>query len=317
ALIADYDTTSVVLRTVGSELHATIHEITDVPADEGGFVEVSWYASTLDDPAEPDPITSYEVQRFETAWEPVVTAPALGEPLYSATISTPDILTLGEPEPWSYYRILARTATPGVFYSSPSDSGYSLDNLAPPPPLLVLTEDLESRVLSWSNPGVADLGFTCLYRIDALGVLPDTLLVCTAETSWIESHQFYYNYYAQAVDIHGNIGDSSDVVEYVYPTGVAGSLPTVPVLAQNYPNPFNPSTLIRFDLPRRMEVRLGVYGLDGKRVATIISGTLDAGPHECYWKGRDKADRDVAAGVYFLRLEAGGFIRTRSMTLLK
>jgi len=113
------------------------------------------------------------------------------------------------------------------------------------------------------------------------------------------------------------VGDSSDVVEYVYPTGVAESLPTVPRLAQNYPNPFNPRTMIHFDLPRRMTARLVVYGLDGKRVRTIASGWLDQGPHDFYWHGKDQTGREVSAGVYFFRLEAGSFSQTRSMTLLK
>jgi hypothetical protein len=47
--------------------------------------------------------------------------------------------------------------------------------------------------------------------------------LCTAESSWTESYQFFFNYYAQAVDIHGNIGNSSNVVEYVYPTIISGT----------------------------------------------------------------------------------------------
>ena len=317
ALIADYGTASVILRVVGSELHATIHEIADVPGDEGGFVEISWYASALDDPAEPIPVTSYEVQRFEAAWELLDTVPAQGDPLYSATLATDDILTLGEPEPWSYYRILARTATPGVFYSSPSDSGYSIDDLPPPPPILVLTEDTESRVLSWSNPGVADLGVTCLYRGESPGFQADSLLVCTPDTSWTESHQFFYYYFAQAVDIHGNIGDYSNEEKYVYPSGIGDVPPPSLLLAQNCPNPFNPRTLIRFELPRELEVRLTIFGLDGKRVRTLVSGTLASGSHDYYWQGRDAAGREVAAGVYFYRLEAGGYTQTRRMVLVK
>ena len=317
ALIAEYDTASVVLRVVGSELHATIQDVADVPGDEGGFVDISWYASSLDDPGEPDPVTAYEVQRFEAGWTPVDTLAAQGVPLYSTIVATGDILTLNDPEPWSYYRIVARTATPGVFYSSPSDSGYSIDNLAPPPPILVLTEDLESRVLSWSNPGVSDLAHTCLYRGESPGFQADSLMVCTADTSWTENHKFYYYYFAQAVDIHGNVGAYRNEDSCVYPSGVAIPPPAQPLLAQNYPNPFNPRTLIRFSLPARQEARLIVYGVNGRRVAILAAGLLEPGHHDYYWYGKDQAGREVAAGVYLVRLETGGFTQTRSMVFLK
>jgi hypothetical protein len=204
-----------------------------------------------------------------------------------------------------------------LFHFSPPDSGFSIDNIPPPPPQLVLTEDLDSRVLSWTNPGVDDLDVSCLYRKDELGSLPDTLLVCTDGTSWVETHQFYYSYYAQAVDIHGNAGGFSNQVEYEYPTPVNDALPAVPRLSANVPNPFNPGTRISFTLPRAMEARLAIYSLDGKIVTTLASGYLEAGAHEFSWNGRDRANRIVPAGVYFYQLGSGGFKETRSMTLLK
>ncbi len=83
-------------------------------------------------------------------------------------------------------------------------------------------------------------------------------------------------------------------------------------LAQNYPNPFNPMTRIRFDLPQAARVRLVVYDLLGRRVAVAIDETLPAGR---YVHRFDAAD--LASGVYLYRLEAGAFIRTRAMHVLK
>jgi hypothetical protein len=317
-LLVDYRDEAIVLQASGSEVHATIHAVADVPDDQGGFVEVSWYASTLDDPGGTDPVTEYEIQEFDAAWQAVGTVPATGAPFYSAEVPTGIVLVLGEDEPWGYYRILARAGAPGVFYSSPSDSGYSVDNLPPPPPLLVLLEDTEGRTLTWSNPGVPDLAHTCLYRIDALGVLADSLMTCTSDTAWTETHQFFYDYYCRAVDVHGNVGGASDVVEHLYPTDAAVA-PAIPLgLAQNFPNPFNPATTIRYGLSSRQEVRLDVFDVSGRRVRTLVGGkTREAGLHAVVFDGRDDAGRSLASGTYFYRLQADARTATRRMILIK
>ena len=84
-----------------------------------------------------------------------------------------------------------------------------------------------------------------------------------------------------------------------------------------YPNPFNPSTTIRFSIPGKMPVRLEVYGMDGRRVAVLVDETLDVGPHEAVWLGRDDTGRQVASGVYFSKLLAGSQSQVRKMTLMK
>lgn len=85
----------------------------------------------------------------------------------------------------------------------------------------------------------------------------------------------------------------------------------------NVPNPFNPSTTIRFELPRRGDVRLSVYDLSGRLVTVLTEGRHGPGEHEVVWMGRDTRGAPVASGVYFCRMEAGGFSRTTKMVLLK
>lgn len=72
------------------------------------------------------------------------------------------------------------------------------------------------------------------------------------------------------------------------------------------PNPLRVETRIGFDLDRTESVRLAVYDACGRRVATIATGELDAGRHERSWAGVDDAGSRVAAGSYFVALEAGG-----------
>ncbi len=91
---------------------------------------------------------------------------------------------------------------------------------------------------------------------------------------------------------------------------------TVPesfTLEQNYPNPFNPETTIRFALPKPEAVRLTVYDLLGREVATLIDGQmLSAGTHAVSFEANG-----LASGLYLYRIEAGSFLQTRQMTLLK
>ncbi len=97
----------------------------------------------------------------------------------------------------------------------------------------------------------------------------------------------------------------------------ADNAPAVLALKGNVPNPFNPTTTIHFDLPKSTDVRLSVYELSGRRVASLVSGTMDAGSHQVVWTGKDDTGRSVASGVYFYRLEAEQKVLTRKMVLLK
>ena len=83
-------------------------------------------------------------------------------------------------------------------------------------------------------------------------------------------------------------------------------------LFQNQPNPFNPLTTIGYALPEAGDVRLTIYTVTGQRVAILVSGYQAAGRYEVVWDGSLFAD-----GVYFYRLEAGAFVETRRMLLLK
>ncbi len=94
-------------------------------------------------------------------------------------------------------------------------------------------------------------------------------------------------------------------------------IPTEFALYQNYPNPFNPSTLIRFDLPQKSTVKLQVYDILGRPVRTLVSGELEAGAHSVQWDGRNDRGERVGTGIYFYRLEAGTYVKTMKMMLVK
>jgi polyhydroxybutyrate depolymerase len=83
-------------------------------------------------------------------------------------------------------------------------------------------------------------------------------------------------------------------------------------LSQNYPNPFNPTTTIRCGLPHRSHVLLAVYNTLGQKVVDLVNGDMDPGYHEVQFDGRN-----FASGVYFCRLQAGDFVMTKELILLR
>lgn len=83
------------------------------------------------------------------------------------------------------------------------------------------------------------------------------------------------------------------------------------------PNPFNPLTTIRFDLATAGAVRLAVFDVCGRRVRTLLDGSLAPGSHAVDWDGRDEDGRDMGSGVYLARLECGGRTSVARMGLVR
>ncbi len=94
--------------------------------------------------------------------------------------------------------------------------------------------------------------------------------------------------------------------------GTEGYLPTSFSLDQNYPNPFNARTEIMFAIPEAANVDLTVYNTLGQKVATLVSGKMDAGYHKVNWNASS-----ISSGIYFYKLTAGDQTEVREMTLIK
>lgn len=98
---------------------------------------------------------------------------------------------------------------------------------------------------------------------------------------------------------------------------ITGTTPSAYALNQNYPNPFNPSTTIRFQLPQEQKVKLQIFDITGALVKTLLQEAISAGTKEVVWDGTNQTGVKVASGMYLYRLEAGSFVATKKLVLLK
>lgn len=110
--------------------------------------------------------------------------------------------------------------------------------------------------------------------------------------------------------------DSSYYVEFVYSSvsdiQAKDIIPTKYAIDQNYPNPFNPRTTIRYQLPSASQVELTVFNLLGQKVTTLVSEKQKAGNYKVQWNASS-----FPSGVYFYRIQAGDFVQTKRMLLIK
>ncbi len=118
------------------------------------------------------------------------------------------------------------------------------------------------------------------------------------------------------VDI-GNDGTIDDTLSLINQlTGLGNDqgsvLPTEFRLEQNFPNPFNPTTTIQYSLPQRSNVTLKVYDVLGNEVATLVNEEKGRGIYSVNFDASQ-----LASGIYFYHLQAGFYVQTRKMILIK
>ena len=88
-------------------------------------------------------------------------------------------------------------------------------------------------------------------------------------------------------------------------------------LHQNYPNPFNPTTTLKYDLPKDAMVNITIYDMMGREVKALINQTQDAGYKSVIWDATNDYGKPVSAGIYLYQIQAGEYMQTKKMVLLK
>jgi uncharacterized lipoprotein YddW (UPF0748 family) len=156
----------------------------------------------------------------------------------------------------------------------------------------------------------ADLSQKGWYRLGTLFLPAGRRTVLKLDNAGLEPGRYLVT---DAVMIMINRKLSPDVVVEVRPEEPPGGFFAESFrLAGNYPNPFNPETVIRYDLPRTMTIRLAVYDLLGRQVALLVDGEQRGGRHDVVFRASG-----LPSGVYFCRLSGGGRGETRKMLLLR
>jgi Ice-binding-like/Secretion system C-terminal sorting domain len=106
--------------------------------------------------------------------------------------------------------------------------------------------------------------------------------------------------------------DNNGQFEYSKTIEVDFNAPKNFELSQNYPNPFNPSTTIRFNLSEAGIVKLMIFNILGQEIRTLVNEFKESGVHTINFDAGE-----FSSGMYIYKLEAGNFVQTRKMTLLK
>lgn len=196
-------------------------------------------------------------------------------------------------------------------------------------PLASIADDGNDLTLNWDAPdfvtasGDTKLSYA-IYRV-ASDIYPDietamadpaNLYALTGETSFTDriTEAGNYFYFVTAYSRNWVEGAPSNVYEHYTATSIdeTDQIAAGFKLEQNYPNPFNPSTQIRFTLGQPTHATLTVYDIMGRVVATLVDQSMPAGSHSAVFNAAN-----LSSGVYIYTLQAGDFVQTNKMLLVK
>jgi len=249
---------------------------------------------------------------------------ANGNLTYFAEVPTLEDSSLYNPsEYFTAFFVRAATNTPAVYYDSPVDSGFSVDNLAPSIPAGFWVEyNAETgRMLRWNRSPEDDIQYYRIYcAADSnYAISSESYLKGVPDTFWLDEgiggYKGHY-YKLTAIDHSGNESKPAkpdQTTDYQGP-----DMPSGYALYQNIPNPFNPSTVIGFDVPPGGGVvRISIYDLKGRLIKGLCQEFRSEGRHEVLWNGDDRFGNKVNSGVYFCRLQAKQFDKTLKVVLIR
>ena len=144
----------------------------------------------------------------------------------------------------------------------------------------------------------------------------ETINTTYLDTEYEVGVTLYYR--ISALDHSGNMGEFSPTVDItVLWADLENAMPSEYTIHQNYPNPFNPSTTLRYALPEQSDVKIAVYDMIGRKVRTLVNDSQDAGYKSVIWDATNDYGERVGAGIYLYQIQAGAFVQTRKMVLLK
>ncbi len=218
---------------------------------------------------------------------------------------------------------------------SSSDTSYFYSDAFPEPPLNFATVSPENNAegiateveFVWEETYDPDPVEEISYRVvyapnwedSSTYVYSETIEDTSMVITLADNSQYYW--LVEALDSDGFVVGSNDNTPNTMVVGIlsidGADIPEVFALHQNYPNPFNPITTLRYDLPEQSMVNIIIYDIMGREVKSLINQTQEAGFKSVLWDATNDFGKPVSAGVYLYQIQAGDFVQTRKMVLLK
>jgi len=215
--------------------------------------------------------------------------------------------------------ILSAQFSPSNFYGD-----FAIASLASENPLPVelssfrASQENERVVLKWTTASEKNnAGFEVQRRSENRGASNEDWQVLgfvrgKGTTSEANSYSFADRTAIGRVQYRLKQVDFDGAFEYSPLLEVDAGMPKIFELSQNYPNPFNPTTVISYQLPVASEVSIKVFDMLGREVATLVNKWQEAGRYQVTFNAVS-----LSSSVYFYRLQAGNFVQTKKMLLIK
>ncbi len=338
----------------------TITSVADIRGDQGGKVKVNWKASDQD-AFDNHVITHYSIWRATDAAAALeaasqrttvqspsdIEADFQGKAVWTQHLPTSDYYwewvgnqdahyrtaytysaptradSTGQGGATEHFFVSAQTNDAFLFFDSNVISGHSVDNLAPPAPLMLIAQRAGADVqLRWNRAKAPDLRDYSVYRASANGVtpVPVNFLASSDDTLAVDVNAppMVLYYIVTAYDVHENQSAPSNEASVGATTNV-GNTPAITALTvlQNYPNPFSSRTDFQVGLPAKSDISIDVFDVSGRRVRAIAVGEAAAGWRSIAFVGVDYGGKPLASGVYFYRVTANGQTVTKKMVIAR
>jgi hypothetical protein len=301
------------IAILDTEMPLEITSLMDNPDDQGGWIRLKVDGYLLSSQYTGDGADVWRAEiMMDGHWEAAApVAPASSNSIsVQVPVTKPSGVAADETNSFDF-RVVALDDDGTVVGISEHVNGFAEDNIAPAKVAAVTGSISGSEIsLDWNSVTDNDLKHYAVFSSSVTDFTSEEPIAVTNSTNITVENDEYSSVIVVAVDNHNNYGPASD--PFVITSAEVEDGITEFALDQNYPNPFNPSTQISYSLPQNAKVTLNVYNSLGQMVKVLVNEVQGAGSHEVTFNASD-----LPSGMYIYRLQAGSFVMTKKMTLLK